>query len=168
MAIVIKTLAQFNSLNPVLADGDWGFTSDTAQLKYGDGVTDWNTNVFYGLERDFIRQLVNEVNTIGSSFGSKVTPKSVDYQMVYTDGLIVVTTGAADKTITLPTGQTTSYTVNGATYYRIYNIKKVDSGVGSVVITPASGTVDGSATYSFNTQYQSVTIQYDGTNWHII
>lgn len=100
------------------------------------------------------------------------------YNMKVFDGTILVTTGASNTTINLTLGaaqfatQWVQYELLGfpVTQYltKIFNIKKVDSGAGSVVITPPSGTIDGAATLSFNTQYQSYTIQYDGTKWHII
>jgi hypothetical protein len=100
------------------------------------------------------------------------------YNMKVFDGTILVTTGASNTTINLTLGaaqfatQWVQYELLGfpITQYltKVFNIKKIDSGVGSVVITPPSGTIDGAATFSFNTQYQNMTIQYDGTNWHII
>ncbi len=168
MAIKITTLALFASTNPTLASGDYGIESDTGHHKYGDGVTAWNDLVYYGITSDFIRQLVNEINTTAPANGTKVSAKSADYSMVYTDGTILVTTGASNVTITLPSIQTTAYTFNGATYYRIYNIKKVDSGAGKVIVTPASGTIDGETNIELISKNDAIPAQADGSNWFII
>jgi hypothetical protein len=52
---------------------------------------------------------------------------------------------------------------------RIYQIKKT-SADGNAVTIDGSGaeTIDGSLTISISTQYESVTIVSDGTNWFII
>lgn len=36
------TAANWSSVNPVLASGEFGYETDTAKLKIGDGVTSWN------------------------------------------------------------------------------------------------------------------------------
>lgn len=47
-------------------------------------------------------------------------------------------------------------------------VKKTDATVSNVDITAGvSGTIDGSGTYSLTTQYESVELFCDGTNWHI-
>lgn len=110
----------------------------------------------------------NITNVSGSSYNIKVH-----------DGTLLVTTGASNTTINLSFGfpefvrQWLQYDYSGSTITqfltKIYNIKKIDSGAGSVIIDPAgSGTIDGSSTATITTQYDSLTIQYDGTNWHII
>lgn len=33
--------AEWTTVNPVIADGEFGFEQDTKKLKIGDGVTDW-------------------------------------------------------------------------------------------------------------------------------
>jgi hypothetical protein len=78
-----------------------------------------------------------------------------------TAGNILVTTGATDRTITLPAASG----VEG----RIYTIKKIDSGSGDVIIDPnASETIDGSTTVKIKKQYEAIKIVCDGSNWHII
>ena len=47
-------------------------------------------------------------------------------------------------------------------------IKKVDSGAGNVIIDGDGANIDGLGTISLTTQYESVTLQWDGTNWNII
>jgi len=52
---------------------------------------------------------------------------------------------------------------------RRYEIKKIDSTANTVTIDGnASETIDGAATYVISTQYQSVTIQSDGSNWWVL
>lgn len=169
MALKITTLALFASANPTLADGDYGIESDTGHYKLGDGATAWNSLPYYNITSDFLRNVINELNLVAaSSLGSKATAKNVDYQMVYTDGTILVTTGAADKTITLPSIASSTFTFNGSTFYRIYNIKKVDSGAGKVIVAPQNSLLDGATTKNLSSQYDCLTVQPDGSNWHIL
>ncbi|MES1215497.1 MAG: hypothetical protein ABUT20_08270 [Bacteroidota bacterium] len=52
---------------------------------------------------------------------------------------------------------------------RIYNIKKLSGASKNVTIDPnASETIDGASTTVLSNQYDSVTIQSDGTNWFIL
>src|SRR5690606_19061098 len=37
------TAAKWTSINPVLADREWGLETDTRKLKFGDGASDWNS-----------------------------------------------------------------------------------------------------------------------------
>lgn len=40
------TAANWTAVNPVLADGEIGYETDTAKWKFGDGVTAWNSLVY--------------------------------------------------------------------------------------------------------------------------
>lgn len=49
-----------------------------------------------------------------------------------------------------------------------YKIKKIDSSANAVTVsTTSSQTIDNSLTYPLSSQYQSVTLQSDGSNWWI-
>lgn len=49
-----------------------------------------------------------------------------------------------------------------------YKIKKIDSSANAVTVsTTSSQTIDNALTYPLSTQYQSVTLQSDGSNWWI-
>ena len=101
------------------------------------------------------------------------------YNVQVFDGTILVTTGATDTTINLTFSlqrflqqwqQFNYYTATiTQNFTKIFNIKKIDSGAGKVIIDPSgSATIDGSTTKELTMQYDCITIQYDGTNWHII
>ena len=112
----------------------------------------------------------------------KNIPSSVKtYNMLPYDGTLLVETGATDTTINLGYGasgslltyQPVSFTKGGTTFdivlTKIVNIKKVDSGIGTIIIDAQStNTIDGSLTKVILTQYASLTLQWDGTNWYII
>lgn len=87
---------------------------------------------------------------------------NADYTILDNDGFysILVTTGASDRTITLPAAANNTS--------RKILIKKVDSGTGKVLI---SGTIDGSSTSGANDlfpQYSSLEIYSDGSSWYYI
>ncbi len=80
--------------------------------------------------------------------------KSADYIMTVTDDYILVDTSAV---ITLP----------AVSVIQPYTVKNI--GAASVVtLVGASGTIDGATTVTINTQYESVRVVTDGTNWHIV
>lgn len=82
--------------------------------------------------------------------------------LVSTDGTIQVVTGGSTITFSLMDG--TTLVANPK-----FTIAKIDSGTGSVSITPFSGqTINGQATWNLDNQWQEITIQWDGTsNWLI-
>ena len=53
--------------------------------------------------------------------------------------------------------------------YKLYAVKKVDAGIGTVDITPQGGElIEGAPVYQLAVQYESVIIQNDGANWWIL
>jgi hypothetical protein len=60
------------------------------------------------------------------------------------------------------------YATSGTSGLKL-NIKKTDSSVNAITIDgDTTETIDGSLTKVISTQYDSITIQSDGSNWHII
>jgi hypothetical protein len=52
---------------------------------------------------------------------------------------------------------------------RVFDIKKIDSSGNAITLTPQTGElIDGAASLSFTTRYQSYTIQSDGEDWYIL
>lgn len=107
-----------------------------------------------------------------------VVSVSADYNVLAYDDCVLVTTGATNKTITLAYVLAAYLIANidinvGGTQYTFdigkrITIKKVDSGAGNVIIDGDGANIDGSATITLTTQYESLTLQWDGTNWNII
>jgi hypothetical protein len=99
---------------------------------------------------------------IGVNFDINIV-SSANYTILDNDGYrhILVTTGASNRTITLPTAADNTD--------RMITIKKVDSGVGIVIIDgEGAETIDGATTYTLDTQYQQLTIVCNGTSWSIV
>ena len=137
----------------------------------GNNITiDENTNNF----------TLNNFETTSTVLNNKAACKSVsaDYNVLAFDDLILVTTSATNKTITLQYLSTdylqdsVSYDYSGFTVSylltKVVTIKKVDSGAGNVIIDGFGALIDGAATITLTAQYQSVTLQFDGTNWNKI
>lgn len=70
----------------------------------------------------------------------------------------LVSAASGSVTVTLPSPK------NGLTV----NVKKVDSSGYTVVVSPPSGTIDGAASKTISSQWDSLTITSDGTNWFLI
>jgi hypothetical protein len=78
-----------------------------------------------------------------------------------TAGIILVTTGATDKTITLPAASG----IAG----RVYVIKKIDSGSGYVIVDGSgSETIDDGLTATIKKRYEAIKIATDGSNWFVV
>lgn len=113
----------------------------------GTNVAAINSNGFY---------TTNMVSAKGLILGQAT--KSTAYTATSTDYTLFV---SGNTTITLPAASSNAG--------RIYNIKKIDAAGTTVTIDPnASETIDGAGTATITTQYQSITIQCDGSNWFIL
>lgn len=88
-----------------------------------------------------------------------VTSKTADYTATTSDTVILVDATSGDVTITLPTAS------SGLHYY----IKKTDSSGNKVVVDGnASETIDGNTTQDIISQYDTMEIVSDGSNWLIL
>lgn len=100
------------------------------------------------------------VGAIGQD--SVTASKTTTYAITTSDDMIPVDGTSAGFTVTLPT----AVGVSG----RRYTIKRVDLTLANIVTiaTTSSQTIDGSTTRKLSTQYESIQVESDGANWHII
>ena len=85
-----------------------------------------------------------------------------NYTLTNANNTVLANTTSGAITITLPAPTN----ISG----RIYTIKKVGTGGidKELTISPASGTIDGGASYVIYNDWTYVTLQTDVTNWYII
>ncbi len=97
----------------------------------------------------------------GQIVKTRVVTASGAITVAATDSVIIVnkTVGAA-TTVNLPAG------VTGTKY--IIKDGKFDAITNNITITPASGNIDNAATYVMNSNGQSATIVYSGTQWLVL
>ena len=98
----------------------------------------------------------------GASF-QNVSTKSTDYTILDDDGIgtILVDDTSSNRTITLPTAADNED--------RILMIKNTSSDGGTVTIDgEGAETIDGEVTQAINTQYDSLTVQSNGSTWNIL
>jgi hypothetical protein len=75
--------------------------------------------------------------------------------------IVLYTTGASNRTLTLP--------LASANLGKTITAKKVDSGIGQVLVTRAGAdTIDGDTSFILDYRYEYVELASDGTNWHIV
>ncbi len=99
--------------------------------------------------------------TIGGSFGTSVTAISSATTLNTTHHVVTCDASGGAFTVTLPAA-------NGAAG-RMYHVKKIDSSGNAVTVDAnASETIDGDTTKIVSTQYDSMMIVCDGSNWHIV
>lgn len=137
----------------------------------GDNITiDENTSNF----------TLNNFETTSTILNNKAACKKVsaDYNVLAYDDLILVVTSTTNKTITLQY-LSTDYLQDNVSYdyggfnvsyllTKVITIKKIDSGSGNVIIDGYGALIDGASTFTLTTQYESVRLQFDGTNWNKI
>lgn len=141
--------------------GTYAAPAITAIGSQGGSITSFNTDANAA---DSGRTVL----LIGGSEGHRIRPTSVTTSLTNSDHTIIVdNTGSIN--IVLPTANSCYF--NGGTQVgREYTIVKKSSSSGNnVVIIPIAGnTISGQSTLILSTQYSSVTIQSDGTNWYIL
>lgn len=108
-----------------------------------------------------------EVAVLTGASATQTSAKSADYTVTDTDNIrtVLMTTGASNRTVTLPTAADNTH--------RIITVKKVDSGAGLCTVDgEGSEAVYGGSgsgtTFVLYHQYDYVTLQCDGTGWHVI
>jgi hypothetical protein len=103
---------------------------------------------------------VDATGRLTAATNGSIATKITTYTIASTDQTILASATGGAFAVTLP-----SVSVNVGRYFII---KKTDSSANAVTVTPASGTIDGASTFVLTAQYQSVTVQSDGTNWWVI
>lgn len=99
---------------------------------------------------------------VPTSLTGSLTTKTGAYTLLTTDDTIIADATSAGFTLTLPTAAS-------ASAGKIYKIVKVDSTNNQVTIDGnGSETIDGSTTVYLDSQYQSVQIVSDGSNWFAV
>ncbi|OPH61709.1 hypothetical protein BC351_00255 [Paenibacillus ferrarius] len=93
-----------------------------------------------------------------TNIGNQSINISADTALTYAQsGIVNVTTGATNKTITLPSAVTSQI---------LFTIKKADSGLGVVnIVTTSSQTIDGISSKTLANQYADITLVSDGSKW---
>lgn len=96
------------------------------------------------------------------NFGTRVVTAAGAVTVTATDFYVEInkTSGAA-TTVNLPASP-----VTGQTF--IIKDGKGDAATNNITVTPAAGNIDGTGTKVINSNYGSVTIVYNGTEWNII
>jgi hypothetical protein len=112
------------------------------------------------------------INGAGSSTAVKITSSvleglytdvqlySSNSTMTNANSVALVSASGGVVTITIPTAATNRG--------KVFNIKKTDSSLNGVIISPVSGTIDGTATKTLAFQYDSLMLVSDGTNYNLI
>jgi hypothetical protein len=78
------------------------------------------------------------------------------------------TLGASDYTVLCSATLTVNLPAAASSSGQVYNIKNIGSGTTITIDPNASETIDGATTYTLSAQYESVTIQSNGTAWFIL
>jgi hypothetical protein len=110
------------------------------------------------------------INASGSAAAVKITSEVDPYVYANVISSTVNTTLTNGNAIVLATGGVSGITITlpSPTAGKIFNIKKIDAGVGAVTIDTLSGTIDGFSNYVLGVQYESLTVTTNGTDYFII
>jgi hypothetical protein len=147
MGIVVNAIVQFAyglqaNLPSTGATGQAFYCTDTGNLYV------WN-----GSEM----ALISGSGGGGSGFSPSVVTKTANYTTAATNYTVLMNS-ASNTTVTL--------TTSGLATGWVYNVANINTGV--VTIQAATGNIMGQSSVSLALQYQSLSMQFDGTNFWII
>lgn len=101
----------------------------------------------------------------GSGLNTYVTEVSTDTTLDATHYTVLVDATAGDVVVSLPSAASALSGGIG----RPYNVKKVDASANTVTVDgDAAEVIDASAALVLTTQWQSVTVQSNGTSWNLL
>lgn len=128
----------------------------TGASTFGDGTNE----VQISSTGDYT-QFGSATTTVNGFYVAITTKTDTDYTLTINDDVVLFSTSATGRTANLPAAST----VTG----KKYDIKKIDSGGGSVTLDGnGSEKIDGGLTAIITVQFESITIISDGSNWHIL
>ncbi len=142
---------------------DFLINFDKALVDNGDGTFSLRTSVSGGGTVSGTLTVTGLTTMSGGTKYQRVGSGAGNYVVLSSD-YIVGKTGitAGGDSVTLPSAVTAG---NG----RVYVIKD-ESGTAAtnnITVSSASGNIDGVSTFVMTTNYQSITVHSDGTNWFI-
>lgn len=131
---------------------------------------------------DTIRTLTALTTNLPDNTSGLILPQNIrDLLVSLAGGLVNGATATSGSSLTFATnqnlliinkttGSATGVTLPSAVAFTTFVIKdgKGDATINNITVTPSSGTIDGASSFIINVNYQSVTVIFDGTNWHII
>lgn len=131
----------------------------TGQLLGGSGTAGTAAAITLGTNLSFTSTTLNVSTTAGTV---RTVIAAGGITVLATDGVILINkTAGAATAVTLEASPVTS---------ALHVIKdgKGDAATNNITITPASGTIDGSASYVINVARSSITLVYTGAEWSIL
>jgi Major tropism determinant N-terminal domain len=154
MAIEIQirrdTAANWTSVDPTLAEGEFGLETDTNQLKIGDGVLAWTALAYFGGSANPFDQ---DLNTTDPVVFAGLTNNAIIYPTVDgTAGQSIVTDGAGnlsfasganpfDQSLNIADAVSFTGLTNNAIIY-----PSVDGTVGQIIVTDGAGNLSFAST----------------------
>lgn len=156
--IVLPTVTTAQRTALANVEGIAVYDTDLNALYTNDGAT-WTASV----QATATPSVTGVTTSFQPIIKSSVHDAVADYTVLDTDGYetINMTTGAADKTITLPTAADNDG--------RTIKIVKVDSGAGDLILDgEGAETINGATTFTLKQQYDSLTVRCNATAWFVL
>lgn len=156
------------------------FTLGTNMTTAEAGAMEYDGTDFYITPGDATRRKIvaiqnasnsnSDIILWNSSTSTWVQGRSVSFTAFDASQTITPTSTSLRQFVSSAPGVTNiTLTLNPGFVGQILTFKKTDNGSGTVTIDPAgSSTIDGTLTYVLSTQWESVSILYDGSVWFVI
>jgi hypothetical protein len=165
------TASQWTSANPTLAAGEWGFETDTAKVKIGNGSTAWNSLGYQGagdVTLTGTQTLTNKTLTdpkINLAFDAETASYTA---VLANNGQVVTMDNASPNTFSIPTNASVAFPIG--TQINVLQIgagqttiQAVTSGTTTIQSTGASA-----AAPKLRVRYSAATCLKAGTDtWYV-
>jgi len=134
-----------------------------ARLSALESVKHWHTNLS---ALDAIR-VYNSIVFSTNGFGVTLKSVTTNYTITTSDTVVLCDATTANIVLTLPNPLLCYDGTNFASVK--FTVSKIDSSANIVTIVPFAGeSINGNVSFDLITQYQSVNLVTDGTNWYLI
>ncbi len=134
--------------------GDINFRNTSGSLNFGNSSNALTVSIV-GNEVGIGNRGPTSLLDVSGPIATAIKTVTANYTVASTDSTILA---SGSITVTLPSASG----ISG----REYIIKNI--GASTVTVASSSGLIDGSSTFSLGSQYETITVQSDGTNWWII
>jgi hypothetical protein len=123
------------------------------------------------ISQTYIKSTLDPRWSGGDSSSAAVLPVNVTVRVVTAAGAVTVTTSDYVVIINKTSGASTVVNLPASPAAGdVYIIKdgKGDATTNNITLTPAAGNIDGAGTFVMATNYQSITLVYNGTEWNVV
>ena len=155
-----------------IGDGILSPSSARNLLVVGDNIiVPENANNFFQIDDVYYPRIIGIGSDVKTVTGATYNVTKLDSTLLINGipaGTVVTIVFPTDEYVYETASFYTNQNLKTRTFSKQFTFVKIDANVNNITITATGKTINGAISFTLALQYDSVTIQYDGTNWFII